>query len=249
MNKELLNTCYKFFNRYITVNELMEKLKDIKGKEVKELLKGIKDVSDKNPNVLDEVVKRRKEDIKKAIDKLEQIPKDDKDLEFLTKQIEGMKKEYEKELDSHDRWYKVVEFINNNEYFNKCFDSLNDYELLEFIAQYIKAPFPPQIKEDEFDKLVKVGIEKDEREYLWRLAFNYEESDFDFNKIVDYYIKVKDAYYLSELISAIGEKVDIDRMIDEIKDKDFIKDLLDKKDVIKHYVTEEQFERLNKKIS
>ena len=47
-------------------------------------------------------------------------------------------------------------------YFNTCFDNLADYELLEFISQNIQAPFPPNLKQEEFERLVKVGIENDE---------------------------------------------------------------------------------------
>ena len=83
--------------------------------------------------------------------------------------------------------------------------------------------------QEEFDKLVKVGIEKDEREWLWRLAFNYERSKINFDNIVDYFIKKKDGYYLAELISAIGECLNIDSIINKIVDKELIEDLKKKK--------------------
>ena len=63
------------------------------------------------------------------------------------------------------------------------------YELLEFIAQYIQVPYPPQLTQEEFESLVQVGIEQDKREWLWRLAFNYEKSNINFDSIVDYFIE------------------------------------------------------------
>ena len=58
----------------------------------------------------------------------------------------------------------------------------------------------------------------------------------------------KDAYYLSELISSVGECLNINRIIYNLKDKDLIKDLIERKDVIKHYVTEEQIKKLEAKL-
>lgn len=92
--------------------------------------------------------------------------------------------------------------------------------------------------------MVNAGIEKDEREWLWRLAFNYETRSINFDSIVEYFIKKKDGYYLAELISAVGECLNINEIIDKIDDKELIEDLKDRKNVISHYVSEEQFNRL-----
>ena len=250
MNKDLLNTCYKFFNRFITSEELLEQLKGLKKeKEVDEIISNVKKIIKEVPNVEDEYVKMKREKMESLMGKLAQVPEEDEEFEFINKSLNNLKKEVKKEIDCHERWFKVVDYINNNDYFNKCFDSLSDYELLEFICQNLQAPFPPQIDEDEFNKLVKVAIEKDEREYLWRLAFNYEHSDFDFEQIADYYLKVKDGYYLAEFIDIVGEHLDIDKIIDRIDDKKMIEDLNAGKPFLKRHITEQQFEKLNKKIS
>ena len=246
--RELLDICYKYFNRYINANELLEKLKNLKGnKNVNLMIDDITKITIEEPNKEDEYVIKKKENMKKLMDKLDSIPKGDSELAFVEKSLNGLKRDYEKEIDSHDRWFKIVDYINRNDYFNKLMDSLSDYEFLEFICQNICAPFPPNLDQEEFDKLVKVAIEKDEREYLWRLAFNYEKRNMNFDKIVDYFIEVKDAYYLCELISAVGECLDIDKMIDKITDKELIDGINERKDIIKNYVSSEQFERLNNK--
>lgn len=255
-NKEFLNICYKFFNRFITSDKLIEELneenKKITSKKQSEklgqLINEIKDISDKTPNHIDEYVKKEKETIKKLIKKLETIPKD-KNEEFLNKQIGNLKKDYNKKMDSYERWFKITEYINQNKYFNECFDNLSEYELLEFIAQYIQAPLPPQLNQEEFDKLVKVGIENDEREWLWRLAFNYENRNINFDNIVDYFIEKKDGYYIQELISAVGESLNLDRMIDEINDKELIEDLKTRKNIIMHYFSEEQINKIISKLN
>ena len=251
-NKELLNISYKFFNRFITADELIEELvnidtRNLPKKDIEEqnkLIEEIKTIAKNTSNEMDEYVIQKKGKIKNMIDKFENIPKDDKNIDFLNKQLENLKKDYEKEMDSHERWFKITDCINKNNYFNKVFESLTDYELLEFIAQNISAPFPPNLTQEEFDRLVKIGIEKDEREWLWRLAFNYENRNINFDSIVKYFIKKKDGYYLAELISAVGESLNIDKIIDMIDDKELIEDLKDRKSVISYYVSEEQFNRL-----
>ena len=255
-NKELLNICYRFFNRFITADILINELSNIDKtnlskddiEKMTKLIEDIKKVEKNNPNKVDEYVIRKKETIKGFISKIEQIPKDENNNNFFNHQLDNLKKDYDKEIDSHERWLAIMDCINDNTYFNELFDSLSDYELLEFIAQNIQAPFPPNLKQDEFERLVKVGIENDKREWLWRLAFNYENRNINFDTIVDYFIDKKDGYYLAELISAVGECLNIDNIINKIDNKELIEDLKERKDVIKHYVSEEQFKRLIKKI-
>ena len=256
-NKELLNICYKFFNRFITADELIEMLNNIDKdslskeeiEEINNLLNEIKKISNNIHNEEDEYVIRKRKTIKKMIERFESIPKDDENEEFLNKQLMNLNKDYNKPMDSNERWFAITECINKNDYFNTCFDNLSKYELLEFIAQYIKAPFPPQLNQEEFESLVKIGIEYDEREWLWRLAFNYENRKINFESIVDYFIEMKDGYYLAELISAIGECLDINIIIDKINDKELIEDLKKRKGVIATYISEEQFNKLIDKLN
>ena len=255
-NKELLNICYRFFNRFITADELIKQLINIDKtkltnediKEINKMIDEIKKIASNTPNKIDKYVIKKKETINNLINKIGKIPKDENNTNFLNRQLKSLKEDYNKEIDSHDRWFKIVDFIDNNDYFNECYNSLSDYELLEFIAQNIQAPFPPQLNQNEFEKLVKVGIEKDEREWLWRLAFNYENRNINFDSIVNYYIKMKDGYYLTELISAVGESLDIDTMFDKIEDRDLINYLIQNKEVISVFVDEKQIEKLKEKI-
>ena len=248
MNKEFLNICYKFFNRFITVRELIDKLSEINVKEINDLVVKIRKIDISLPNSKDEYVIKKKEKDKSLIDKLDTIPRNDKDLNALYNAIDNMKNSYDKEIDSYERWLKVFECISQNDYFNNCFDALSDYELLKLIAEYIKAPFPPQLDQKEFDKLVKVGIEHDEREWLWRLAFNYEDKDIKIDSIINYFIKVKDGYYLVESISAFGESLDINKIVDKINDKDLIKYLEENRSIVDNYLSDEQFNKLMSKI-
>ncbi len=255
-NKELLNICYKFFNRFITADVLIERLSNIDKsnlsyidiEETNKLINDIKKVASNFPNVIDEYVIRKKENIKGLINKMDLIPKDDNNIEFFNEQLDRLKRDYDSEMDSHERWSEITDCIDKNDYFTKTFESLTDYELLKFIAQNIRAPFPPYLTQEKFDRLVKVGIENDEREWLWRLAFNYEIYNINFDKIVDYFIDKKDGYYLAELISAVGQCLNIDGIIDKINNVELILDLKKRKVVISSYVSDEQFNKLIEKI-
>lgn len=256
-NKELLNICYKFFNRFISADILIEQLSNIDKtnlskndiEETDKIIRNIKEIASSIPNTVDEYVSKKKENIKRLINKIEQVPKDDTNKEFFNRQLDNLKRDYDSEMDSHERWFAITDYIDKNEYFTRTFESLTDYELLEFIAQNIQASFPPNLTQEEFDRLVRVGIEKDEREWLWRLAFNYEKSKINFDDIVDYFIYKKDGYYLAELISAVGECLNIDSIIDKINDNELIEDLKERKGIISHYVSDKQFNRLIEKIN
>ena len=148
--------------------------------------------------------------------KVESLPLDD---EVKKNNFEMLKKDYDKKADSYDRWYKITSYLIKNEYFNKQFDGLDDMEMLKFVTQYISAPFPPMFSKNDFDKLVLVGINNNQREALWRLSFTYAKKGYDLDKIVDYYIAQKGGYYIQELNSAVGEYLNINELIDKIKDK------------------------------
>lgn len=98
-------------------------------------------------------------------------------------------------------------------------------ELLDFITQYIHVELPPKLTNDELEELISIGIEKKNKEKLWRLAFNYENSNNGFQRIIDYYIEDKDYWYLGELMSALNDKIDfnyIKEKVNNTKDKHFI---------------------------
>ena len=128
---------------------------------------------------------------------------------------------------------------------------MNDLELLEFITQYICMPNTPRITQNKFDSLVMVGIKDNKRESLWRLAFNYNQKGLDFSYIVDYFIEMKDVYYLVELISAVREDLDMDKLIMKIvntNDKIFIDKLLANSNNINLF-NEEEIKKLTVKFN
>lgn len=233
----LVTLMYKYINRFINSDELLESLEELDlnnfSKEEKisinKLIDDIKIIKDKTANEIDEIEKNRLETIERIVSNINIILESDNLEKDLREKIEH-RKEYlledkKKVKDGGKLYESIYILLADNKLINHYWESINDYELLEFIAQYISVPVPPQIDQEKFNDLVEVGIENDEREWLWRLAFNYNRKNKDFSIIEDYFIEKKDSYYLTELISAVREDLDMKKLKEKVlatKDKKFI---------------------------
>lgn len=232
---ELVNLMYRYVNRFINSNELINELKKIdisnyseKDKKViDKLIKDIEEVRDKTPNEIDKVEKKRLEEIDNLLDKFKEVNTSDNELkEFIEKQYNNLLKEKEKIKDGGKLYTRITDLLTNNSVINKSASKMNDKELLTFITRYISVPLPPPIKQEDFNDLVKVGIKEDNREALWRLAVNYDKK-MDFTLIEDYFIDKRDSYYLIELIS-VTDSVNLDNIVSKVvatNDREFMIDL------------------------
>ena len=233
----LVTLMYKYINRFINSDELLESLEELDlnnfSKEEKisinKLIDDIKIIKDKTANEIDEIEKNRLETIERIVSNINIILESDNLEKDLREKIE-YRKEYlledkKKVKDGGKLYESIYILLADNKLINHYWESINDYELLEFIAQYISVPMPPQIDQEKFNDLVKVGIKNNEREWLWRLAFNYNRKNKDFSLIEDYFIEKKDSYYLTELISAVREDLDMKKLKEKVlatNDKKFI---------------------------
>lgn len=230
---ELVNLMYRYVNRFINSNELIKELKKIdisnyQDKEViNKLIKDIEEVREKTPNEIDKVEKKRLEQIDHLLDKFKEVnASDEQAKEFIEKQYNNLLKDKERVRDGGKLYTKIVNLLTNNSVINKSASKMNDKELLTFITRYISVPLPPPIKQEDFNDLVKVGIEEDNREALWRLAVNYDKK-MDFTLIENYFIDKRDSYYLIELISAT-DNVNLDNLVSKVvatNDREFMIDL------------------------
>lgn len=233
----LVTLMYKYINRFINSDELLESLEELNLKNfskeekisINKLIDDIKIIKDKTANEIDEIEKNRLETIERIVSNINIILDSDNLEKDLREKIEH-RKEYlledkKKVKDGGKLYESIYILLADNKLINHFWESINDYELLEFIAQYISVPIPPQIDQEKFNDLVKVGIKNNEREWLWRLAFNYNRKNKDFSLIEDYFIERKDSYYLTELISAVREDLDMKKLKEKVlatKDKKFI---------------------------
>lgn len=91
---------------------------------------------------------------------------------------------------------------------------------------------PPEITQEGFDLIIDKLIEDDKKEVMWKLCATYSiehEGKYNYDKIVDYYIKTKDSYYLEELISFASEELDHKYIVEKMlktEDKTFIRNTL-----------------------
>lgn len=233
----LVTLMYKYINRFINSDELLESLEELDLKNfskeekisINKLIDDIKTIKDKTANEIDEIEKNRLETIERIVSNINIILESDNLEKDLREKIEH-RKEYlledkKKVKDGGKLYESIYILLADNKLINHYWDLMNDYELLEFIAQYISVPIPPQIDQEKFNDLVKVGIKNNEREWLWRLAFNYNRKNKDLSLLEDYFIEKKDSYYLTELISAVREDLDMKKLKEKVlatKDKKFI---------------------------
>ena len=234
---DLVTLMYKYINRFINSDELLESLKELdlnkfskeENVSINKLINDIRIIKDKTANEIDEIEKNRLETIEKYVNGIDRILQnnnlENKLKEKFLKIRQDLLEDKKQVKDGGKLYESIYISLADNKLINHYWDSLNDYELLEFIAQYISVPMPPQINQEKFNALVKVGVENDEREWLWRLAFNYNRKNKDFSLIEDYFIEKKDEYYLTELISAVREDLDMKKLKEKVlgtKDKKFI---------------------------
>jgi len=255
---EFQKICKEYLNRYINSAELLNRLKELNLSGLSEanmtslnaLVISIESIVNETSDETDELVKTEIRKNKENISTIETIVKKNKEvpqdlLDYLARQ----KEELEKPRDNFERWGMICDAITQNKYYQESFAALTDADLLSLIAQDIKAPRPIQIDAEKFNRLVDAGIAGDQRESLWRLALNYAEQDFDFQRIVDFYFEKNDLWYLTELISAIGEKLNIQNILDRLEELEAIKHFIESRTVLNNYVTPEQFEALEKKLN
>lgn len=234
---DLVNIVYRYINRFINSQELVKLLEDIdktkfSDKEVNEiemLLEKVKKIIETIPIEIDQVEIRRMASLNRVLEDLEKIKENENNSnearKFAENKYNSLIKDKNIERDSGPRYEKLCGLLLNNfVYVNSC-EKMSDLELLEFITQYISAPITPNINQGTFNDLVTIGIQEDKREALWRLAFNYSRKNKDFTSIEDYFVQKRDDYYLIELVSAVKEDLDIDKLVEKVintKDKKFI---------------------------
>lgn len=234
---DLVTLMYKYINRFINSDELLKSLEELDLNKftaeekisINKLIDDIKIIKEKTENEVDEIEKNRLETIEKYVNGIDRILQnnnlENKLKEKFLKIKQDLMEDKKKVKDGGKLYESIYILLTDNELINHYWDLMNDYELLEFIAQYISVPMPPQIDQEKFNDLVKVGIKNNEREWLWRLAFNYNRKNKDFSLIEDYFIEKKDSYYLTELISAVREDLDMKKLKEKVlatKDKKFI---------------------------
>lgn len=142
---------------------------------------------------------------------------------------ENIKKIKENTNDSQKLYKEILAFFTKNKFIKRYITDISDKELLKFITNDIYVSCVITLSQEKFNNLVKNGIKDDARELMWRLAVNYQNENIDLSLIVDYFIKEKDVFYITELISCAPNGINMEKIISKIKntnDKKFIDEVL-----------------------
>ena len=94
-------------------------------------------------------------------------------------------------------------------------------EVRDKIINILKGDDRKYKSQKEFDEMINYLIKEEMREPMWRLAGAYPK--LNHGKVIDYYIKKKDSFYLVE---DSDEDYITERLI-KIGDKEFIKNVLE----------------------
>ena len=168
---------------------------------------------------------RNNEELLKDLNELMELyPTDKKEI---SKMILKIKDIIDTTLLDIERDSKIEKLLFNWEYYIKVATAMTPFELATMIGDLFYLEYKPHINQEYFDDMVDALIEKDEKEYAWRLALNYNRM-FDMDKIETYFIDKKDSYYLAELIDILDNPNYI-RITDKLirkNDKEFIRKLL-----------------------
>ena len=120
--------------------------------------------------------------------------------------------------------------------------------MLDILTQYIYVGNIPDITQEWFDEMVNECINSNSREKAWRLALNFIKNK-NIQKIEDYFIEVRDEYYIGELLSTLydDDLTLVDRVINKMvntNDKKFIKKYL-QLNYIDNFMKDEDYKKLN----
>ena len=234
---ELVNLMYKYINKFINSDELVEGLEKLdltkysqdELLEIKKLKEKVKEIKDSILNEIDDCEKRRSDEIDKLLKALKEAKTDDKEvISFINRSIKSLEKGKNQKRDGEKLYIELFNLLTQNELINRYMEKMNDKVFLKFITNYISVPCPPKLSQEKFNDLVKSGIEDDLREAIWRLAVNYENYNYDFFLIENYFIEKRDVYYITELISCAPNGIDMSKIISKIKntdDKKFIEEV------------------------
>lgn len=256
---EFQKICQKYFNRYINSSELQAALKELDLSKLSDdeqvsfnaLVISIDSIINETDNKPDELVESELKSIEEQIRRFEDIIEKNKEKvpDEFKQHVAYLKEASKKPRDNFERWSQISDAIKQNKYYQGSLDSLSDSDLLKLIAQDIKAPRPIPISEEKYNQLVEAGKKEDARESLWRLALNYYEQDYNVETIADFYFEKKDFYYLSELISAVGEKLDIPKILERLTDPEGIKYFVENSGATSQFISQEQTDELKKRLN
>lgn len=214
---ELMSIMYRYLNRFINHQKLVQELQNLDSSLFSEKEKGmiqalimdVQKVSETVPNEFDEIEEKRMKSINRMLDFIQNAiasnQLDKKTNLFLEKKDRQLMEDKKESRDGGKLYETISQLLVNHPLIDQQAKKMKEEEIFTFITKYISVPLPLPINQETFDALVQIGINKDDRGGLWRLAMNYENHDIDFSQIEEYFIEKRDDYYLIELLSGLQD--------------------------------------------
>ena len=138
---------------------------------------------------------------------------------------------FDKSLNSFDEKERMNNILLADELFQEIFENMSCLDMMLLITANIAVNRPFKLTQEQFDELVEEAKKYEySLENVWRLAMNYDQMDFDYSKIEDFFVDTRDAYYLTEYMSGVfqaNKKRIVDKLI-KTNDKEFIKKILER---------------------
>lgn len=152
------------------------------------------------------------------------------------------------EFGEYVRFSKIQDVLEETELFKTELKNITPKLMLDMLTQYIYVGNIPDITQNFFDEMVNKCINSNSREKAWRLALNFIKNK-NIQKIEDYFIEVRDEYYIGELLSTLydDDLILVDRVINKMvntNDKKFIKKYL-QLNYIDNFMKDEHYKKLN----
>lgn len=152
------------------------------------------------------------------------------------------------EFGEYVRFSKIQDVLEETELFKTELKNITPKLMLDMLTQYIYVGSIPDITQNFFDEMVNECINSNSREKAWRLALNFIKNK-NIQKIEDYFIEVRDEYYIGELLSTLydDDLTLVDRVINKMvntNDKKFIKKYL-QLNYIDNFMKDEHYKKLN----
>lgn len=152
--------------------------------------------------------------------------------EELEKLILDIKKIMDEHTGMYMRYDLIRNLISNSKLHKREAEAMSDQELLDMITSYFHVPLHPEISYEYFEELVDLAMKGEyAKEQCFRLLTNYVGVDRHFDKIIDYFVRERDTWYLSEIVCFCGRQIDTMDIVIKIvntKDKKFIKEFLNR---------------------
>lgn len=196
---------YNYLSKKINRLELLDLLKEHDEEEIKLLVNEVENILNNIPNEEDEDMKDFKEDtlefIKALEDEFGNAAKEENNP--MKNFIEIFKNELKDDKDNNKIYTSISNLLKENEYLIELENNLTDEELFKRLTDFWFLDVQPKITQEQFSKFIKRLSKENKTQEIFELCTNYISTDMDFTKAIDHFIKVKDVFYITEIMFLI----------------------------------------------